>query len=226
MEKLKFVAVTIGLWVLAIFLTFDPTGNDYLKRGIKVQAEIDQVTTRIKYGNDYHCFYINDKGEKVNAYLILNGFDGEPGQKVEGYYLPEEPNTVWCEPKKGFMLAFTLIVDALAIGMTILLVVVFVSSRKEESPNIPPSYARDGSESYDTTSTADARTNPWGYSQTSTWDEKQAAKEARDEWSRQQADVDDNQNRNQTNPWDVPDTGNDKEKDDKKAGSSGLKLKL
>lgn len=226
MEKWKFIAFTIGLWVIAYFATFDPAGNDYLKRGIKVQAEIDKVTTKIKHANEYHCFYINDKGEKVNAYLILNGFDGTLGQVVEGYYLPEEPNTVWCEPKKGFSLAFTLIVDGLAIGMTILLVVIMVSSKKEESSNIPPSYARDASENYDITGTADAKTNPWGHIQTTTWDEKQAAKEARDEWSRQQADVNYNQNIDRSNPWDIQDTGNDKDQDDKKAGSSGLRLKL
>jgi len=124
------------------------------------------------------------------------------------------------------MLAFTLIVDGLAIGMTILLVVILVSSKKEESPNIPPSYARDGSESYDTSDTVKAGMSPWDPIQTPTWDEKQAAKEARDEWSRQQAAVNYNQNIDRSDPWDIQDAGNDKGQDDKKEGSSGLRLKL
>ncbi len=183
MNKLKFVLFTIAMWIFAYLITFDPTGNNYLKNGIKVNAEISQITPRIRSGYDYECFYTNDKGEKVTAELILNQFNGELGQVVEGYYLPEKPNTVWCKAKSGFMLVFTLIIDGLAILMTALMIYLFVSARKKESSNVPPSYARHGNESYDTTSTADAKADPWGYHQTPTWD----AKEERDEWRRQHA---------------------------------------
>ncbi len=230
MEKLKFVLITIAMWIFAYLITFDPTGNNYLKNGIKVNAEISQITPRIRSGCDYECFYINDKGEKVSAELILNQFNGELGQVVEGYYLPEKPNTVWCKGKSGFMLVFTLIVDGLAILMTGLLIFSFVSSGKKESPNVPPSYAWDGNESYDMTSTADVKADPWGYNQTQTWDEKQAAKEARDEWSRQHVsrtynERNDNNDSENENHWkDEEWSGNQEIKN--RESSTGLKLRL
>lgn len=183
MEKLKFVAVTIALWVIAVLVTFDPTGNDYLERGIKVEATISKIIPKIRHGSDYNCTYINDKGEQVTAFLILNESGGELGQVVEGYYLPEDPNTVWTEPGGGFMLVFTLIVDGLAILMTVLLIYSFVSSRKKDEPNMPPAYARSENESYAEASVSNSQTNPWGVGQSMTWDEKQEEKEKAEEWS-------------------------------------------
>ncbi|MBR1599865.1 MAG: hypothetical protein IJ661_13280 [Lachnospiraceae bacterium] len=209
MDWFKFFFFLIGLWVLAYMLTFDPAGNDYLENGIKVEATISQKTPKIRNGYDYNCYYINDKGEKVTAYLILNQTNGELGQVVEGYYLPDEPKTVWCEPGKGFMLVFTLIVDVLAVGMTILFIFAIVINKNKDSNKIP-SYAVDGTEDYDATSTSDVRSSPWGFSQNPTWDEKQDAKDARDEWSRQQA-----QQEEKTG------SGNDNNK-----SSGGLKLKM
>lgn len=168
MDWFKTIFFIIGLWVLAYLVTFNAPKQDkeYLDNGIQVQATISSATNSIIGSGSYSCTYVNENGEQVSAELILNQTNGEIGQIVTGYYLPEKPGTVWCKPDDAFMLVFTIIVDALAIGCTMLCVYAAVSNLHKESDGIP-SYAREGA-----SESAPVHNNPWGNFQTDTWDQR------------------------------------------------------
>ena len=199
MDWFKTIFFIIGLWVLAYLVTFNSPKQDreYLDNGIQVQATISSATNSIIGSGSYSCTYVNENGEQVSAELILNQTNGEVGQIVTGYYLPEKPGTVWCKPDDAFMLVFTIIVDALAIGCTLLCVYAVVSNLHKESDGIP-SYAREGA-----LESAPVHNNPWGNYQTDTWDQR----------FRAQFDA--------VPESDSPDLANDSNE-----GSTGLKLKL
>ncbi len=172
MDWFKYTFWVIAFWVLAYLITFNAPKQDkkYLEEGIQVNATISNVQYKLKGTNNYSCTYINENGEQVSAALILNQTDGKQGQVVTGYYLPEDPKTVWCKPNDGFMLILTIIFDALAIGSTLLLIYAFISNAPKKPRNIPD-YAKDiiG----ETNSMPTAQHNPWDYAQSDTWDEQQ-----------------------------------------------------
>lgn len=204
MDWFKTIFVLIALWAFAYLITFNSPKQDkeYLDNGIQVQATISNVKSGIRGNKSYSCTYVNENGEQVSAYLILNQLNGEIGQIVTGYYLPEDPETVWCKPDDAFMLVFTIIVDALAIGLTMLCIYAAVSNLHKESDDIP-SYARESASEPTSTVSIPAHNNPWGIVQNDTWDQQYHA----------QSDA--------VTEADSPDSENDSNK-----SSTGLKLKL
>lgn len=122
MEKLKNVIVFIVLWIFAYLVTFDmpKTDRQYQDEGIQVYATITNVMHNIRgRGNSYQCEYVNAEGKNVTAQLILNQINGEVGQVVEGYYLAETPGKVYCPPSKLLRYGLIIMVDGLAIMVTI-----------------------------------------------------------------------------------------------------------
>ena len=204
MDWFKTIFVLIALWVLAYLVTFNGPKQDkeYLDNGIQVQATISSVKRGIRGTKSYSCTYMNENGEQVSAYLILNKMNGEIGQIVTGYYLPEDPGTVWCKPDDAFMLIFTIIVDALAIGCTMLCVYAAVSNLHKESDDIP-SYAREGASGPTPTVSTPVHNDPWGNFQKDTWDQQYHA----------QSDA-------------VPESDSPDAENDSNKSSTGLKLKL
>lgn len=204
MDWFKTIFVLIALWAFAYLFTFNSPKQDkeYLDNGIQVQATISNVKSGIRGNKSYSCTYVNENGEQVSAYLILNQLNGEIGQIVTGYYLPEDPETVWCKPDDAFMLIATIVVDALAIGFTILCVPALFPNSHKESDDIP-SYAREGVTGSAPTVSTTSHNNPWGIVQNDTWDQQYHA----------QSDA--------VTEADSPDSENDSNK-----SSTGLKLKL
>lgn len=123
MERLKLFVFTVGMWIVAFFVTFDPDDVEkrYQEEGIPVTATISHITRLPKGKRNYQCTYNNIDGQQVSAYLILNQFNGEVGQVVEGFYLPEEPGKVYCPPSKILKYGIIIFVDAIAILLTVVL---------------------------------------------------------------------------------------------------------
>ncbi|MBQ9983103.1 MAG: hypothetical protein IJP29_00785 [Lachnospiraceae bacterium] len=121
MGKFKAFLVMIALWAALFFLIFDPTGvqKNYDERGIEVTATITEVTNGVKMRKYYTCTYYNDVGQEVTARLTLNRFGGEVGQVVEGKYLPETPEHVYCEASTGLKIGVAVFFLVLAICATI-----------------------------------------------------------------------------------------------------------
>lgn len=67
------------------------------ERGIPVIATITEINQGFRNAVDYECTYYNEEGELVEAYLTLNKSEAAVGDKVEGTYLPEAPNHVYCK---------------------------------------------------------------------------------------------------------------------------------
>lgn len=101
----------LGIYIIAILslvffyvVMFGRTAaNEYLERGIETNA----VVTEIESGNvnperkTYYCTYVDADGVSRRAELIPNSSTVYVGEKFQGYYLPEDLETVWCEPSKG-----------------------------------------------------------------------------------------------------------------------------
>lgn len=204
MNWFKTIFFLIALWAMAYMVTFNAPKQDkeYLDNGIQVQATISSVRNGIRGNKSYSCTYVNENGEQVSAYLILNRINGERGQVVTGYYLPEDPKTVWCKPDDVFMLIITIIIDALAIGLTMLCIYTAVSNLHKESDDIP-SYARESTSEPTPAVSTTAQNNPWGNVQNDTWEQQY----------HEQSDA--------VEESDSPDSENDSNK-----SSTGLKLKL
>lgn len=204
MDWFKTLFLLIALWGMAYMVTFHAPKQDkeYLENGIQVQATISSVKRGIRGTKSYSCTYVNENGEQVSAELILNQENGGRGQIVTGYYLPEKPGTVWCKPDDTFMLIFTIFIDALAIGFTILCAPALVPNSHKESDGIP-SYARESASDTVPSVSTTAHNDPWGNFQKDTWDQQYHA----------QSDA--------VTGFDSPDSENDSNK-----SSTGLKLKL
>lgn len=204
MDWFKTIFLLIALWGMAYMVTFHAPKQDkeYLENGIQVQATISSVKRGIRGAKSYYCTYVNESGEQVSAELILNQTNGECGQIVTGYYLPEKPGTVWSKPDDAFMLLLTIFIDALAIGFTILCAPALVPNSHKESDGIP-SYAREGVSGPAPTVSTTVHNNPWGNFQNDTWDQQYNA----------QSDA--------ATESDSPDSENDSTE-----SSTGLKLKL
>lgn len=120
--------------VCSIYGYLRQCSTDYEERGIEVQATIYEVTPGVRRGHQsYTCYYLNEKGERVYAELILNKFNGQVGAVVTGKYLPETPEKVYCKPSKILMIGLMVFVDGLAILLTVFFVLTLLPEKTENS---------------------------------------------------------------------------------------------
>ena len=97
---LKYYITCILMVILFYAVMFRPSAEDeYLTHGIKTVA----VVTEIQQGAMRHretCYgtYVDAWGATRRAQIITNDFNTYEGKEIEGYYLPDKPNTVWCRP--------------------------------------------------------------------------------------------------------------------------------
>mgnify|MGYP006874682347 CR=1 FL=1 len=98
---LSWIAGVIGFIIVTLSLCTEDTSGEYLERGQKVEATI----TKVVLNKAYYGVYVDSNGKQVQAEILPNNFSSGVGTVVEGYYLPEEPNKVWCEPSKGLLIA-------------------------------------------------------------------------------------------------------------------------
>lgn len=124
MEKLKAIFLLILLWVLAYEATFEmPKSNkEYQENGISVYATITNIDVGIRGRKSYQCEYINATGQEMQAKLLLNKFEGNIGEVVLGYYLPDTPNEVYCPPSKVLSYGIIIFVDGIVIFFTLFLI--------------------------------------------------------------------------------------------------------
>lgn len=134
MERLKSIFYVIVFWVLAFMVTFGAQDEEkqYEEQGIEVFATITDVQAGRKGKKSYQCTYVNENGQKVEAYLILNKLGGEVGQVVQGRYLPENPNEVYCPPNKLLKYGLMIVVDGLAILLTVFLIMGMLGNNETE----------------------------------------------------------------------------------------------
>lgn len=135
MDKLKLFFMVVAFWIFAYLITINnaKSDKDYDERGIEVPATIYEVTPGVRRGHEsYTCFYLDEKGERVYAELILNQFDGKVGDVVIGRYLPESPDKVYCKPDAFFMLGFQIVVVGLAIILTVFFVLTTFGGKAEK----------------------------------------------------------------------------------------------
>lgn len=115
-ERFKFVLVYIvivfGFILIGISLFQEDPSKKYLERGIKVEATITESTGL----DSYHGVYTDASGNEVYAEILPNDFSASIGTVLEGYYLPEESDKVWCKPSDGLVLAL----NCLSWGVEIL----------------------------------------------------------------------------------------------------------
>lgn len=134
MEKMKAIVVMIVLWILAYTVTFTTSDVDkqYQEEGIPVSATITSVEYRLRGKRSYQCTYINENGQKVQAYLILNKFSGDVGDVVQGMYLPDEPNEVYCQPSKLLIYGLMIVIDGLALFVTVIVLLALFDKPKND----------------------------------------------------------------------------------------------
>lgn len=125
MRVIKIFIILIMLWVLAYVVTFNASDKEYKENGTKVIATISDIHSGARGRKSYECTYYNEQGQLVEAYLILNKLGGEIGDVVEGYYLKDTPNEVYCEPSKLLKYGIIVFVDAIAIFYTVFVVSCF-----------------------------------------------------------------------------------------------------
>lgn len=126
-SKLNIYVLTIICLIGSIYLLINPNDveAEYKERGIPVVATVYEINQHIgKKTQDYTCYYLDDNGERVYATLVLNKMNGNIGDKVQGAYLPESPNYVYCEASKGLKFASM----ALLYGFTLILLICSIAS--------------------------------------------------------------------------------------------------
>ena len=104
---LKYYIFAILSLAMFYVVMFGRTAEDeYLEHGIETQAVVTGIETTRPAGKQrkiYYCAYVDAEGISRNAELIPNT-SVYTGERVQGYYLPEDPGTVWCEPTAGLTL--------------------------------------------------------------------------------------------------------------------------
>lgn len=134
MDRIKYFLILVGFWVVAYMVTFNDVDTDYEERGIEVQATVYEVIPGVRKGHQsYTCYYLNENGERVYAELILNKFSGKVGDIVTGKYLPESPGKVYCKPSKILMIGLIVLVDGMAILLTVFFVLSLLPEKEEDS---------------------------------------------------------------------------------------------
>lgn len=92
--------ITCILCLLLFYVVmFGPSaGDEYLNHGIKTTAVVTEVQEGIRHHVTYYGTYVDAAGAVRTAQIIANDFNTYEGKEVEGYYLSDKPNTVWCKP--------------------------------------------------------------------------------------------------------------------------------
>lgn len=133
-ERIKFIISNITLFFVLILISsmlFGPeTELNYEEDGIKVEATITS-----SYGHKtYYGVYKDLNGNLVETEIIPNKI-ASIGEVVDGYYLAEEPNKVWCKPSdelKTFSKALLWFFEIAIIAYFIFIIWAFVYGNKEE----------------------------------------------------------------------------------------------
>lgn len=133
MDNLKVIFFLILFWILAYTVTFvaPDKEKEYEERGITVSATITDVQIRPRGQKGYQCTYVNQEGQKVQAYLILNKLNGDVGEIVQGKYLPENPSEVYCSPSKILKYGLMIVIDGITILLTVFIIVAVFGKPKE-----------------------------------------------------------------------------------------------
>ncbi|MDO5155406.1 MAG: DUF3592 domain-containing protein [Eubacteriales bacterium] len=131
--KMKCFLWMAGFWIAAIVCSVQikKIDADYRERGIAVQATIYDIKPVVRH-KEYTCYYLNDAGKRVYANLTLNRSEGYVGQVVEGYYLPETPNYVYCFASKGLKFIVLGAFYGFAIIFTFAFVTNILSEREDK----------------------------------------------------------------------------------------------
>lgn len=122
-ERFKFVLAYIvsvfGFILIGFFLFQEDPSKEYLERGVKVEATIMESTGL----DSYHGTYTDANGNMVSAEILPNDFSATIGTVLEGYYLPENPNKVWCKPSEGLARGLKILAWTFEILFGILIII-------------------------------------------------------------------------------------------------------
>lgn len=125
MQKFKLITFTIVLWVVLLYFTFgDSKLDEYEENGVPVTVTITEKG-RVVRSTYYKGVYFNDEGEEMVVNVHPNRFGVELGDELEGSFLPESPDEVYCQlglELKIICYAFAGIGYAIAIFLTYLIV--------------------------------------------------------------------------------------------------------
>ena len=161
-ERMKLIYSSIPLLFALILVSLslfrEDTSKEYIERGIKVQATI----TSSFMDNAYYGVYKDSNGNLVEAEIIKNDFSAGIGTEVEGYYLPEKPNKVWCKPSDTLVFALNAlswVFEILLLGYFGCLIWAIIYMKKKEKEKNKEIWQR-SMEEYNWESKRD-NTNTW-----------------------------------------------------------------
>lgn len=132
-ERLKTIYYCISMFILLILLSYMLFGVDvdlnYEEEGIRTQAIITGSSGRTYYG-----VYEDEQGNRIEAEIIPNK-TVIMGEEVEGYYMADKPEVVWCKPSDSLNVLFKAILWFMWIicfAGCALLILAFVAIKKKE----------------------------------------------------------------------------------------------
>lgn len=122
-ERFKFgvayIVIVVAFILIGLSFFTEDSSKEYLERGIKVEVTITESTGM----DSYHGTYTEANGNQVYTEILPNDFSATIGTVLEGYYLPEKPDRVWCKPSESLTLGLKIVVGVIETLLGICIIV-------------------------------------------------------------------------------------------------------